>query len=102
MSDDLPTVVEMLHRRLQIVHEISAAQSRNVRNRQMGGGAEFEVQRIEQEIAAAGRSQALASALEDARSRLKRANAEMAACEADCAELERCLEELDRRIAAGG
>jgi hypothetical protein len=100
MSDALPTVVEMLHRRLQIVQEISAAQARNVRNRQMGGGAEFEVQRIEQEIAA-GCSQALSSALEDARERLQRANAEIEACEAHCAGLEQCLEELDRRIAAG-
>ena len=101
MSEAPPTVVEVLKQRLQVVHEISAVQSRNVLNRQVGGGAEFEVQRIEQEIAATGNSHALTSALEDARARWQRANAEMAACEAHCAELERRLEELDEWISAG-
>lgn len=55
-----PTVVEMLTQRLQVVQEISAAQSRNLLNRQLGGGAEFEIQCIEQEIAASGCSRELA------------------------------------------
>lgn len=100
MSDAGPTMVEMLSLRLQVVQQISAAQSRNLHNRQLGGGAEFELQRIEQEIAATGNAQAVAGALEDARERLQRANAEMAACDALCAELEGRLEELDRCIAA--
>ncbi len=95
------TVVEMLTRRLQVVQEISAAQSRNLLNRQLGGGAEFEIQGIEQEIAASGGSRELARTLEDARERLRKANAEMAECDAHCAALEQRLEELDRWIAAG-
>ncbi|ULK97219.1 hypothetical protein [Bradyrhizobium sp. I71] len=95
-----PTVVEMLTQRLQVVQEISAAQSRNLLNRQLGGGAEFEIQCIEQEIAASGCSRELARTLADARERLRKANAEMAECDAHCAVLEQRLEELDRRIAA--
>jgi hypothetical protein len=95
-----PTVVEMLIQRLQVVQEISAAQSRNLLNRQLGGGAEFEIQGIEQEIAASGCSRELARTLADARERLRKANAEMAECDAHCAALEQRLEELDRRIAA--
>ncbi|MES5481273.1 hypothetical protein QMZ05_00825 [Bradyrhizobium sp. INPA03-11B] len=100
MSDAGSTIVEMLNLRLQVVQQISAVQSRNLHNRQLGGGAEFELHRIEQEIAATGNAQAVAGALEDARERLQKANAEMAACDALCAELEGRLEELDRCIAA--
>jgi hypothetical protein len=96
-----PTVVEMLTQRLQVVQEISAAQSRNLLNRQLGGGAEFEIQGIEQESAASGCPRELARTLADARERLRKANAEMAECDAHCAALEQRLEELDRRIAAG-
>ena len=101
MSGDPSALVEMLKQRLLIVQEISSAQSRSLLNRQLGGGTEFEIQRIEREIAATGASHALAKALEDARERLQNANAGMAACDAHCAALERRLEELDRWIAAG-
>jgi hypothetical protein len=102
MSDDSPTLAEMLKQRLLVVQEISSAQSRSLLNRQLGGGAEFEIQRVEQEIAATGASHALAKELEDARGRLQNANAKMAACDAHCAALEQRLEELDRWIAAAG
>lgn len=101
MSSDPPTLAEMLKQRLLVVQEISSAQSRNLLNRELGGGAEFEIQRIEREIATTGASHALANALEDAHERLQSANAGMAACDAHCAALERRLEELDRWIAAG-
>ncbi|WP_407180977.1 hypothetical protein [Bradyrhizobium sp. STM 3562] len=91
----------MLIQRLQVVQEISSAQSRNLLNRQLSGGAEFEIHGIEQEIAMSGCSHELARALADARERLQKANAEMADCEAHCAALEQRLEELDRWIAAG-
>lgn len=94
------TVVEMLAQRLQVVQEISAAQSRNLLNRQLGGGAELDIQGIEQEIAASGCSRDLARTLADAGERLRKANAEMAECDAHCAALEQRLEELDRCIAA--
>ncbi|WP_027550978.1 hypothetical protein [Bradyrhizobium sp. Cp5.3] len=94
------TVVEMLTQRLQIVQEISAAQSRNLLNRQLSGGAEFDIQGTEQEIAASGCSRELVRTLADARERLRKANAEMAECDAHCAALEQRLEELDRCIAA--
>jgi hypothetical protein len=96
MSTGPTAVVEMLTQRLQVVQEISAIQARNLLNRQLGGGAEFEIQGIEQEIAATGCSSKLARALADARERLQKANAEMAECDAHCAALERCLEQLDR------
>lgn len=95
------TVVEMLTQRLQVVQEISAAQSRNLLNRQLSGGAEFDIQGIEQEIAASGCSHELARTLADARERLRKANAAMSECDAHCAALEQRLEELDRWIAAG-
>ncbi|MGY4569569.1 hypothetical protein [Bradyrhizobium sp. USDA 3256] len=101
MSDDSPTLVEVLKERLVVVQEMSAAQSRNLLNLQLGGGAEFEIQEIEREIAATGVSHAFAEALEEARARLKNATAGMAVCDAQCAALERRLEDLDRRIAAG-
>jgi cell division septum initiation protein DivIVA len=101
MSGDAPTLVDVLKQRLLLVQEISSAQSRNVLNRQLGGGAEFEIERIEREIAATGASHVLINELKDARERLQRANAEMAACDAQCAALERRLEELDRWIADG-
>jgi hypothetical protein len=101
MSAGPVALVEMLAQRLQIVQEISSAQSRNLLNRQLGGGAEFEIQQIEQEIAATGSSHARAKALEDARERLQRASAEMAECDGLCATLELRLEEVDRWIAAG-
>jgi hypothetical protein len=100
MSTGPTAVVEMLTQRLQVVQEISAIQARNLLNRQLGGGAEFEIQGIEQEIAATGCSSKLARALADARERLQKANAEMAECDAHCAALERCLEQLDRWISA--
>jgi hypothetical protein len=101
MSGDAPTLVDVLKQRLLVVQEISSTQSRNVLNRQLGGGAEFEIERIEREIAATGASHALTNELKDARERLQGANAEMAACDAHCAVLERRLEELDRLIADG-
>jgi cell division septum initiation protein DivIVA len=101
MNGDAPTLVDVLKQRLLVVQEISSAQSRNLLNRQLGGGAEFDIQRIEREIAATGASHALINALEDARERLQEANAGMAACDAHCAALERRLEELDRLIADG-
>ena len=101
MSAGPLTVVEMLTRRLQVVQEISAVQSRNLLNCQLSGGAEFEIQGIEQEIAAVGGSHERAKALADARERLRKVNAEMAECDAQCAALEQRLEELDRQIAAG-
>jgi hypothetical protein len=101
MNGDAPTLVDVLKQRLLVVQEISSAQSRNVLNRQLGGGAEFDIQRIEREIAATGASHALINALEDARERLQEANAGMAACDAHCAALERRLGELDRLIADG-
>lgn len=101
MSAGPMALVEMLTQRLQVVQDISSAQSRNLLNRQLGGGAEFDIQRIEQEIATRGPSYALAKALDDARERLRKANTEMAECDAHCAALELRLEELDRWIAAG-
>ena len=100
MSASPLTLVEALNQRLQVVQEISSAQSRNLLNRQLGGGAEFEIERIEQEIALTGSSHALAKALEDARERLQKASTVMAECDAHCATLERRLEELDGWIAA--
>ena len=94
------TALQMLAQRLQIVQEISAVQSRTLLNRQLGGGAEFEIEGIEQKIAASGCSPDRGRALADARERLRRANAEMAECDAHCAVLEQRLEELDRCIAA--
>jgi hypothetical protein len=99
MSAGSLTLVEVLKRRLQVVQEISAAQSCQLLNRQRGGGAEFEIEQIEREIAAAGASEALAAALQDARARLREVNAAMEACDAKCAALELQLEDLDRRIA---
>lgn len=93
-------LVDALNQRLQVVQEVSSAQSRSVLNRQLGGGAEFEIQQIEQEIVATGVSDALSKALEDARERWQKAQAEIAACDAHCAALELRLEELDRWIAA--
>jgi hypothetical protein len=101
MRDNVQGVFEMLKERLLLVQEISAAQSRNLLNRQLGGGAEFEIQRVEQDIAATGGSEALAKALEEARECLESANAGIAACDAQCAALERRLEDLDKWIAAG-
>jgi hypothetical protein len=101
MSGDAPALVDVLKQRLLVVQEISYTQSRNLQNRQLGGGAEFEIERIEREIAATGASDALADALKDARERLQRADIEMAACDAHCAALERRLEELDKLIADG-
>ena len=95
------TVVEMLTERLQVVQEISAAQSRNLLNHQLSGGAEFDIQGVEREIAASGCSHELARTLADARERLRKANAAMAECDAHCAALEQRLAELDRWIAAG-
>ncbi|MFB9267289.1 hypothetical protein ACFFWD_29720 [Bradyrhizobium erythrophlei] len=101
MSAGSLTLVEVLKRRLQVVQEISSAQSRHLLNRQLGGGAEFEIQQIESEIAATGVSEALAASLRDARVRLQEANAAMEACDTECEALESQLEELDRWIAAG-
>lgn len=95
-------LVEVLEQRLKVVQEISSVQSRNLLNRQIGGGAEFELLQIEQEIAATGSTHALGKRLAGARDRLQKANAEVAACDAHCAALERRLEELDRLIAADG
>lgn len=100
MSSGHLNLVEALTQRLQVVQEVSLAESRSVLNRQIGGGAEFEIQQIEQEIAAAGVSDALRKALRDARERWQKAQAEVAACDARCAALELRLEELDRLIAA--
>ncbi|MCC8961362.1 hypothetical protein H8A95_03270 [Bradyrhizobium sp. Pear76] len=100
MSDDPSIQIELLKERLAVVQEISAARSRNLLNLQLGGGAEFEIQEIEREIATTGVSHALSEALEEARARLKNAAAGMAACDAQCAVLERRLEDIDRRIAA--
>jgi hypothetical protein len=95
-----PTVVEMLPQRLRVVQEISALQSRNLLNRHLSGGAEFEIQGIEQEIAATGGSHELARALTDAWKRFQMATAEAEECDTRCAALEQRLEELDRWIAA--
>ncbi|MBR1025047.1 hypothetical protein JQ559_15195 [Bradyrhizobium viridifuturi] len=100
MSGGPLTVVQMLTQRLQVVQEISAIQSRNLLHRQLGGGAEFEIRGIEQEIAVSGCTHGLAKALADARERLQMASAEIAECDAHCAALEQRLEELDRCIAA--
>ncbi|MGX1104358.1 MULTISPECIES: hypothetical protein [Bradyrhizobium] len=101
MSNAPSTLIEVLKERLVVVQEISAAQSRNLLNLQLGGGAEFEIQEIEREIAAAGVSDTLAKALEEARTRLENVTAGMAASDAQCAALERRLEDIDKRIAAG-
>ncbi|ANW01706.1 hypothetical protein [Bradyrhizobium icense] len=101
MSISHLSLVEALNQRLQIVQEVSSAQARSLLNRQLGGGAEFEIQQIEQEIAASGPSHALTKALEDAYERRQRAHVEMAACDAQCVALERRLEELDGWIADG-
>jgi chromosome segregation ATPase len=101
MSGDAPALGDVLKQRLLVVQEMSSTQSRNVLNRQLGGGAEFEIARIEREIAATGASHALIDALKEARKRLQEANAEIEACDAHCAALERRLEELDRWIADG-
>ncbi|MHC2665754.1 hypothetical protein [Bradyrhizobium diazoefficiens] len=45
MSVDPEVLVEMLKERLFVVQQISAAQSWNLLNRQLAGGAEFEIQR---------------------------------------------------------
>jgi len=100
MSDGSMNALQMLAQRLQIVQEISTVQSRNLLNRQLGGGAEFEIEGIEQQIAASGCSRDLAKTLADARERLRKANAEMAECDARCSALGQRLEELDRCIAA--
>lgn len=94
-------LVEALNQRLQVVQEVSSTQARSLLNRQLGGGAEFEIQQIEREIAATGVSDALSKALGDARERWRNARAEMARCDSHCAALELRLEELDRWIAAG-
>jgi hypothetical protein len=94
------SAVEILTQRLHVVQEISAVQSRNLHNRQLSGGAEFEIQRIEQEIAATGGSHELARALADAWKRFQMATAEAEECDTRCAALEQRLEELDRWIAA--
>lgn len=101
MSVDPEALVEMLRERLLVVQQLSAAQSWNLLNRQLAGGAEFEIQRIEQEIAATGGSHALTDAIEEAHERLEEARAGMATCDAQCAALERSLGELDRCIATG-
>ncbi|MCP1767266.1 hypothetical protein [Bradyrhizobium japonicum] len=102
MNVDPEVLVEMLKERLLVVQQISAAQSWTLLNQQLAGGAEFEIQRIEQEIAATGGSHAFAHAIEEeAHERLKEAKAGMLACDVQCAALERRLEELDRRIATG-
>lgn len=93
------TLLEVLQLRLQVVQEISRAQSSQLLNRQRGGGAEFEVDQIEREIAATGASEALIRSLQEARVRLQVANAAIEAYDAECAALELRLEELDRRIA---
>lgn len=98
-SGDL-NLVDALNQRLRFVQEVSAAQARSLLNRQLGGGAEFEIQQIEQEIAATGVSDALSMALKDARERWQNAHAEIAACDSHCAALELRLEELDKWIAA--
>ena len=100
MSASPLTVVEMLTQRLQIVQQISAVQSRNLLHRQLSGGAQFEFEGIEQEIAVSGCTHDLAKALADARERFQIANAEIAECDALCAALEQRLEELDKCIAA--
>ena len=94
-------LTEMLTLRLHVVQEISAIQSRNLLHRQLGGGAEFEILGIEQEIAASGCTLGLAKALAVARERLQMSIAEIAECDARCAALEQRLEELDKSIAAG-
>ncbi|MGY8630956.1 hypothetical protein RAD15_00490 [Bradyrhizobium sp. 14AA] len=99
MSGDPATLVDMLKERLLVVQQISAVQSRSLLHRQLGGGAGFEIQRIEREIAEIGASYAFTKTLEDARGRLASADAGMAECEARCAALERRLEDLDRWIA---
>ena len=101
MSGDAAALVDVLKQRLLVVQEISSIQSRSLLNRQRSGGAEFEIERIEREIAATGASHALADALKDARERMQQANTELAACDAHCAALELRLEELDRLIADG-
>lgn len=100
MSSGRLKLVEALNQRLQVVQEVSSAQARSLLNRQLGGGAEFEIQQIELEIAATGVSDALSKALEYARERWQKAQAELAAYDAHCAALELRLEELDRWIAA--
>jgi hypothetical protein len=99
MSAGPLTLAEVLKRRLQVVQEISAAQSSQLLNRQRGGGAEFEIEQIECEIAAAGATEPLTAALQGARARLQELNAAMQACDAECAALELQLEDLDRQIA---
>jgi hypothetical protein len=99
MSAGPLTLVEVLKQRLQVVQEISSAQSCQLLNRQRGGGAEFEIEQIKREIAATGASEARTASLQDARARLQEANAAMEACDAECAALELRLEDLDRRIA---
>ncbi|WP_246767848.1 hypothetical protein [Bradyrhizobium sp. CCBAU 53340] len=44
MSAGSMTALQMLAQRLQIVQEMSAVQSRTLLNRQLGGGAEFEIE----------------------------------------------------------
>lgn len=100
MSSGHLSLVDALNQRLQVVQEVSSAQARSLLNRQLGGGAEFAIQQIEQEIAATGVSDALRKALEDARERWQKAQSEIAACGSRCAALELRLEELDRWIAA--
>lgn len=100
MSSGQLNLVDALNQRLRFVQEVSSAQARSLLNRQLGGGAEFEIQQIEQEIAATGVSDALRNALKDARERWQKAQAEIAACDSHCAALELRLEELDRWIAA--
>lgn len=99
MSAGSLSLVEALKWRLQVVQEMSSVQSRHLLNRQLGGGAEFEIQRIEREITATGGSEGLAASLQDARARLQGANAAMEACDTEFAALELQLEDLDRRIA---
>ncbi|WP_407193205.1 hypothetical protein [Bradyrhizobium sp. STM 3566] len=100
MTGDRPLLRDMLNERLRIVQQMSAAQSRSLLNRQLSGGAEFEMQRIESEIAAMGGSLTLSKAFDEARERFEKANAAVATCEAQCVALEAGLEDVDRRIAA--
>ena len=100
MTQDLSPLVELLKQRLKVVQEISSVQSRNLFNRQLGGGAELEIIQIERDIAAKGSSQSHVETLADARKRRQNADDATLECNAHCAELERRLEQLDRSIAA--
>ncbi|MDQ0475099.1 hypothetical protein [Labrys wisconsinensis] len=99
MSTPAPGVIEALAERLRVVQAVSQLNARRLLGQQACGGAEFDILRVEREIAAEGEAEHRGAALREAQARRRRAEAAMAACDAELAALDLRLRELDRRIA---